>query len=38
MDMRQSLIEHAWIDGRKIDLSNKQKALYERYKGKYGLK
>ncbi len=28
-------IEHAWIDGRRIDLSDKQTALYEKYREKY---
>jgi imidazolonepropionase-like amidohydrolase len=37
LDMRSSRIEHAFIQGRKINLDDKQKQLYERYKGKYGL-
>lgn len=28
-------IQHAWIDGREIDLSDKQTALYEKYREKY---
>ncbi len=31
-------VEAAWIDGRRINLSNKQKVLFEKYKAKYGLK
>lgn len=38
LDMRTSNIEHAFIQGRKIDLDNKQKALYRKYMEKYGLK
>ncbi|MDH3590427.1 MAG: amidohydrolase family protein [Planctomycetota bacterium] len=29
-------VRHAFIDGREIDLSNKQTVLYEKYKAKYG--
>jgi imidazolonepropionase-like amidohydrolase len=35
LDMRSSTVERAFIDGRDIDLSNKQKVLYEKYKAKY---
>ena len=35
MDMRTSVIEHAFIQGRKIDLGNKQKDLYEKFSKKY---
>ncbi|SFE78756.1 Imidazolonepropionase [Chitinophaga sp. CF118] len=38
MDMRTSIITRAFIQGREINLDNKQKQLYERYKYKYGLK
>ena len=38
LDMRSSIITNAFIQGREIDLTNKQKQLYERYKYKYGLK
>jgi imidazolonepropionase-like amidohydrolase len=38
LDMKSSIITEAFIQGRKIDLNNKQKQLYERYKYKYGLK
>jgi imidazolonepropionase-like amidohydrolase len=35
LDMRSSVVEHAFIQGRKIDLNNKQRALYEKFKTKY---
>ncbi len=35
LDMRSSTVLHAFIQGRKIDLTDKQKLLYERYKYKY---
>ena len=35
--MMSSVIEYAFIDGRLVDLSNKQSELYEKYMGKYGL-
>lgn len=38
LDMRSSIITDAFIQGRKIDLSNKQTQLYERYMHRYGLK
>jgi imidazolonepropionase-like amidohydrolase len=38
LDMKSSLVTHAFIQGRQVDLNNKQKQLYERYKHKYGLK
>ncbi len=38
MDMKSSTVEHAFIQGRKISLENKQTQLYERYKYKYGIK
>jgi hypothetical protein len=30
-------VELAWIAGREISLDNYQKALYDRYRTKYGL-
>ncbi len=30
-----TMVEHAFIDGRKIDLTDKQKVLWEKYKEKY---
>ncbi|MCY7410566.1 MAG: amidohydrolase family protein [Chitinophagales bacterium] len=38
LDMMTSNIEHAFIQGREINLDNSQKQLYEIYKAKYGLK
>lgn len=38
LDMHTSVVEHAFIQGRKIVLDNKHKQLYERYKYKYGIK
>ena len=38
LDMRSSMISLAFIQGREIDLNNKQKQLFERYKYKYGIK
>lgn len=35
LDMRTSTVEQAFIDGRDINLNNKHKVLYEKYKGKY---
>lgn len=35
LDMKSCAVEQAFIDGRAIDLNNKQKALYEKYKAKY---
>lgn len=37
LDIRTSNINNAFIQGRQINLDNKQKQLYERYKTKYGL-
>jgi len=37
LDMRTSIIEHAFIQGREVDLENKQTQLYHRYMTKYGL-
>ena len=38
LDMRTSIVTDAFIQGRKIDLMDKQKLLNERYNRKYGLK
>ena len=38
LDMHSSIITHAFIQGRMIELNDKHKQLYERYKYKYGLK
>lgn len=38
LDMRTSTVTDAFIQGRKINLDDKQKQLNERYKQKYGLK
>lgn len=38
LDMRSNNVEQAFIKGKSIDLNNDQKALYEKYKSKYGLK
>ncbi len=35
LDMRSSKLTHAFIQGRAIDLDNKQKALYRKFKAKY---
>lgn len=35
LDMRSSQVEDAFIDGRKIDLDNKQSALYRKFSDKY---
>ncbi len=37
LDMRTSNIEYAFIDGRSIDLNNKQKELSNKFMKKYGL-
>jgi imidazolonepropionase-like amidohydrolase len=37
LDMKNSIITNAFIQGRSIDLTDKHKQLYERYKFKYGL-
>lgn len=37
LDMRTSNIEAAYIQGRQLNLDNKQKALYRKFMGKYGL-
>ena len=38
LDMKSSIVTHAFIQGRTIDLNNKHKQLNERYKHKYGIK
>jgi len=38
LDMRSSRITNAFIQGREIDLDNKQSQLFEKYKYKYGIK
>jgi len=37
LDIKTSNISYAFIQGRPLNLDNKQKQLYERYKTKYGL-
>lgn len=37
LDMRSSVITDAFIQGRKIELNDKHKQLYERYKHKYAI-
>ncbi|TAE23116.1 MAG: amidohydrolase [Cytophagales bacterium] len=36
LDMRTNVIEHAFIQGRKVNLDDKHKRLYQKFKGKYG--
>ncbi len=38
LDMRTNIITNAFIQGRKVDLNNKQKQLAEKYETKYGIK
>ncbi len=38
LDMRTNIITHAFIQGREVNLDNKQKQLFEKYKYKYGIK
>ncbi|WP_207491767.1 amidohydrolase family protein [Aridibaculum aurantiacum] len=38
LDMRSSNVSHAFIQGRELNLTDKHKQLYERYKYKYNLK
>jgi imidazolonepropionase-like amidohydrolase len=38
LDMRTSVVSDAYIQGRKVDLNDKQKLLYEKYQQKYNLK
>jgi imidazolonepropionase-like amidohydrolase len=35
LDMRTNQVVHAWIEGRKIDLSSKHTVLYQKWKSKY---
>ncbi len=37
LDMRSSIVTDAFIQGRKINLDNKQQQLYERYRHRYNL-
>jgi imidazolonepropionase-like amidohydrolase len=37
LDMRTSIVTDAFIQGRKLDLTDKHKQLFERYKYKYGI-
>lgn len=37
LDMRTNNVEYAFILGQPVDLTNDQRALYERYKKKYGM-
>jgi imidazolonepropionase-like amidohydrolase len=38
LDVRTQNVTDAFIQGRKIDMTDKQKLLNERYKHKYGIK
>ncbi len=38
LDMRTSIVTHAFIQGRSINLDDKHKQLNEKYKAKYGIK
>lgn len=38
LDMKSSIILHAFIQGRKVELNDKHKQLFERYKYKYSIK
>lgn len=38
LDMKSSDVTNAFIQGRQLDLNDKHKQLYERYKHKYGIK
>ena len=38
LDMRTAKVEHAFIQGRKVDLDDKQKRLYRKYAEKYNVK
>jgi imidazolonepropionase-like amidohydrolase len=37
LDMKSSVVTHAFIQGRAINLDNKHTQLFNRYKYKYGL-
>ncbi|WP_027302768.1 amidohydrolase family protein [Rudanella lutea] len=36
LDMRTNVVEHAFIQGRKVNLDDKHKRLYQKFKTKYG--
>ncbi len=36
-DMRTSIIQGIWIDGKSSDINTRQKELYQKYRDKYGL-
>ncbi|MGB1348283.1 MAG: amidohydrolase family protein [Flavobacteriales bacterium] len=36
LDMRTNSLTHAWIEGRHIDLDNRQRQLYRKFQTKYG--
>ena len=36
LDMRTNSLKHAWIEGREIDLDNRQRQLYRKFQTKYG--
>ena len=38
LGMRAAKVEQAFIQGRKVDLDDKQKRLYRKYSEKYGTK
>jgi imidazolonepropionase-like amidohydrolase len=38
LDMKSNIISYAFIQGRQVDLTNKQTQLFEKYKKKYGIK
>jgi imidazolonepropionase-like amidohydrolase len=38
LDMKSSKVTHAFIQGRKIDLTNKQTQLFDKYKYRYNIK
>jgi imidazolonepropionase-like amidohydrolase len=38
LDMKSSVIVNAFVQGRQVDLTDKHKELFERYKYKYGIK
>ena len=37
LEIKSSMVKQAFFNGREVDLSDKQKALYEKYLDKYGL-
>ena len=38
LDMKSSNVTNAFLQGRAVNLDNKQKQLFEKYKYKYGIK